>query len=625
MPPSAPSIALLGMGKMGTAMALRLRQHGVGVSIWNRTRSLADAVKSHDMPGTCSVGESVNATLDAAAADATVIITLSDTAAVQGVLERIGDKLRGRTVLNLTSGSPDDGRQIAAMLAAPALGVKAYIDGAYCGPPAKVRAGSGVLFLSSEAPHEVERLRSTLGLLGEVAFASGPVGASRALDYAVVDLALTGYASFLANIEMLEQERVDHAQLHEHVAKRLATLPGALKGLHARCTGERTDSAYAMEPSVTLATVRAWWASRLPYLHARAIPDDFPALLADLAARASGGVGGPHAQADVSRMQEVMRSPRAAMDGAAGAKRQRVGLGSVLSADAAFGADFRVVNVFARSTYAGNPTCVVFPPTGMDDTWMSKVAVETAQPTTSFVDIDAMTFRTFSPSGTELPILSGHSSLGVVAATMERLGERRPSPPPDALKFGSKYGEVQMARDGAFFELRLPIGSGASIAKTDAEPLRRALGVPDAAAVLNHGSVLGGKFLFCELAPAAFAALAPDVAAIRAMPDLVGVFVTAAGMPAAHGACTDRDHVDFSVRNFVPSLGIDEDVATGSIQAFLNPYWRARLSKPPDAPLYAWQNSRRGGLVRSRMGNGDDAHVLVAGECALSLRGVAPL
>ena len=33
------------------------------------------------------------------------------------------------------------------------------------------------------------------------------------------------------------------------------------------------------------------------------------------------------------------------------------------------------------------------------------------------------------------------------------------------------------------------------------------------------------------------------------------------------------ERVAFSTRNFVPSLGIDEDIATGSIQAFLNPYW----------------------------------------------------
>lgn len=48
----------------------------------------------------------------------------------------------------------------------------------------------------------------------------GKVGASRAIDYAVVDLALVCYTSFLSNVEMLEREGVDRAQLY---ARRLGS------------------------------------------------------------------------------------------------------------------------------------------------------------------------------------------------------------------------------------------------------------------------------------------------------------------------------------------------------------------------------------------------------------------
>ena len=317
-----------------------------------------------------------------------------------------------------------------------------------------------------------------------------------------------------------------------------------------------------------------------------------------------------------------MRPPAGAADAPNTPKRQKVAGGHEE-------APFRVVNVFTNATYGGNPTCVCFAPAGVSDEWRRRVAIETAQPTTSFVHIDAtrgiLAYRTFSPTGDELPILSGHSSLGVAAATMAHFAEQRSTSPPDALTFSTRFGDVSMVRDDEFIELSLPSGTGAAVASADAGPLRRALGVPDEASLLNHGSVLGGKFLFCEVTPHAFAALAPDVAAIRAMPGIVGVFATAKGMPQPHTACTEPTTVDFSVRNFVPSLGIDEDVATGSIQAFLYPYWAYKLGKAPGAPLYAWQNSRRGGLIRSRQRVGDSAHVLVAGGCALSLRGSAPL
>ena len=66
-----------------------------------------------------------------------------------------------------------------------------------------------------------------------------------------------------------------------------------------------------------------------------------------------------------------------------------------------------------------------------------------------------------------------------------------------------------------------------------------------------------------------------------------------------------------------------EDIATGSIQAFLNPYWADRLGwqGAQNVPLLCWQNSPRGGLIRSRQQA--DA-ILVAGHCAMSLRGTAP-
>jgi 3-hydroxyisobutyrate dehydrogenase-like beta-hydroxyacid dehydrogenase len=241
-----PSIALLGLGKMGYAMALRLREHGHAVSVWNRSPAKALELQALSLPGACVVSETAAAAVSATAADSAVLLVLSDAAACMETIHSLGDAVRGRTIVNLTSGSPDDGRQVASALAAPALGVRAYVDGAYCGPPAKVRQGAGVLFVSSSNAAEVSRLAPALGLLGEVAFA-GPVGASRALDYAVVDLVLVAYNSLFANVEMLQRERVTPAQLHEHVAKRLATLPAALEALHGRCSAERSDAAYTTQ------------------------------------------------------------------------------------------------------------------------------------------------------------------------------------------------------------------------------------------------------------------------------------------------------------------------------------------------------------------------------------------
>lgn len=255
---------------------------------------------------------------------------------------------------------------------------------------------------------------------------------------------------------------------------------------------------------------------------------------------------------------------------------------------------------------------------------MSRMAATTNTPTTSFYHDASRSFRTFTPSGEELGLISGHSTLGIAAAVAHRTGHR------GELRLASRYGEVRTRCDGDLFEVRLPSGTGDAIDEVPLAPLAAALGVR-AADVACHGSVLGGSYVFAEVAPEAFAAMEPNVAAIRSLAHgSVGVFVTAAGMvsrlrghtPECCVADGAPSEADFTVRNFLPKVGIDEDIATGSIQAHLHAYWGAKLGKR-HKPLLCLQASRRGGFVRSR-GTGD-GHVYVAGQCAFSFSGTLPL
>ena len=167
-------------------------------------------------------------------------------------------------------------------------------------------------------------------------------------------------------------------------------------------------------------------------------------------------------------------------------------------------ADFQVVDVFTQQTFAGNPTCVCFPPSSasVDEAWMSKVARETSQPTTSFVDDTKSSFRTFSAKGEELPLLSGHSSLGIAAALTMRNGEQQHS-------LSSKYGQVSLTSDGKVCEIAFPEGSGELVGAAALEPLAKALGVREAD-VRAHGSFMGGKFCFLELSAESLASQARE-------------------------------------------------------------------------------------------------------------------
>ena len=104
--------------------------------------------------------------------------------------------------------------------------------------------------------------------------------------------------------------------------------------------------------------------------------------------------------------------------------------------------------------------------------------------------------------------------------------------------------------------------------------------------------------------------VAPDMRALAKLAiGAGGVIVTAAG----------EGEIDYVARFFAPSVGIDEDPVTGSIQCTLAPYWGARLGK---SVLRAQQLSARGGSLRCTL---DGSRVRIAGEAKLYVRGALEL
>jgi len=298
-----------GLGSMGMAISRRLRECGHRVVAWNRSEAKSAALAAEDFPGSCLAAPSPIAALDAAGSTDLVIVCLSDTSVVERLLMEPGMHayLEGKVVANLTSGSPDDGRSVGRLLKANVPSLGGYIDGAICGAPAKARVGQAQLFLSSEDERTLEPHRELLSSLGRVTFSPG-IGASRALDYAVVDLAFVNALSFLSNAPLLEREGVDPAQVLEQMKQRLETVPGFLEHCQASIEAqhsERSEDQYRKNVTASLGTWRNFWASRLPYLEQNKINSDLPRFAIAMLDKAIGDQG-QHAAADVTRLQEVM-------------------------------------------------------------------------------------------------------------------------------------------------------------------------------------------------------------------------------------------------------------------------------------------------------------------------------
>lgn len=306
-------VCILGLGKMGTAAARRFQEKGHVVSIWNRSRVRTNDLLAERSPSPFIVASTPADAIAACTRSAVVLLLVSSIPAACSVLRQggVGTALKGRTLVNLVSGNPDEGREVARLVAEISDGEAKLLDGAYCGPPKQMRSGQGQLFVSGEQPKVFDDVASLLSLLGTAEFC-GDIGTSRALDYAVVDLAFVNLLSFMSNAAMLEREGVDMEQFFRCATGRLANVPGSLK-LHNMKMASRNESDYLANPTATLKTWRNFWASRLPYNNSHGIPSHLTNFAVQLLDDASGGMEGTHADADVTRLQEIVRHGKSSL------------------------------------------------------------------------------------------------------------------------------------------------------------------------------------------------------------------------------------------------------------------------------------------------------------------------
>ena len=159
-------VAVLGTGKMGTAMARRLHEQGHAVHLWNRTPARAEHV---------GVG-SVYATPEQAAGRAQVVLSvLTGTEAVRQVY--LGDygalSARGeRVCVDVTTCSPEVHVEVAE--AAAEQGVT-FMEAPVLGSIPAAESGSLLLLVGGEDA-AVDGARPVLDALGEVRHI-GPLGA----------------------------------------------------------------------------------------------------------------------------------------------------------------------------------------------------------------------------------------------------------------------------------------------------------------------------------------------------------------------------------------------------------------------------------------------------------------
>jgi PhzF family phenazine biosynthesis protein len=256
------------------------------------------------------------------------------------------------------------------------------------------------------------------------------------------------------------------------------------------------------------------------------------------------------------------------------------------------------VDAFTGELFAGNPAGVCILSAFLADSIMQKIAVENRHSNTAFVvpradgDFD---LRWFTPKIED--DLCGHATL----ASAYVLALRKHKVWPVCFHTRSGMLTVAQGEDKDSFAMDFPA--------RPPQPCETPVGLFPALGVRTALVTKSRDYLVVVDHAEQVRALSPDIAALAKLDAGSGTIVTAPG----------EGDVDYVCRFFAPSIGIDEDPATGSIHCTLAPYWAARLGK---ASLRAQQLSARGGSMQSTI-NGD--RVKIAGRARLYLHGTLEL
>jgi PhzF family phenazine biosynthesis protein len=256
-----------------------------------------------------------------------------------------------------------------------------------------------------------------------------------------------------------------------------------------------------------------------------------------------------------------------------------------------------VVDAFTDQPFRGNPAAVVLTDDALPEQWMQSVAAEMKHSETAFVQPrgdGAFDLRWFTPT-VEVD-LCGHATLAsahVLFAT-GRLEESKTA------VFHTRGGELRAEHAGADgVTLDFPLAE--PVPESPKPALFAALDVAPSEFLRTDGD-----FFMCVVDDArTVRECAPDFAALGALTDVRGVYVTAKG----------DEGYDIVSRCFAPRVGIDEDPATGSMHCVLAGYWCPRLGTDE---LRAYQASARGAAM-TVVRKGD--RVLLTGHATTVLEG----
>ena len=213
------TVAVVGTGRMGSAMARALARAGHSVVVHNRT-----AGPARDLAAELG-GRAVASPAEAAAAADVTITMLADDAAVRSVFSGpdglAAGAHRGGVLVDMSTVLPDAIRSVEAAVRATGSGL---LDAPVSGSVTLAESGQLTLMVGGEA-EDLERARPALESLAKAIFHMGPLGSGAVMKLAVNTVIFGLNGALAEGLVLAEAAGVDRAVAYDVIAAGAAGAP----------------------------------------------------------------------------------------------------------------------------------------------------------------------------------------------------------------------------------------------------------------------------------------------------------------------------------------------------------------------------------------------------------------
>ncbi len=195
-------MTVVGAGRMGSALTRALLASGYPVTVWNRTPSRAESLRE--------AGATIALELeDAVAASDVTVMSVANQAVVGELLDAADapTTLRGKTLIQLTTGTPADGRRGQAYAVEHGI---AYLDGAIMAYPRTIGTDAAVILFSG-TQDVFSAQEPLLRTLGTPHYAGADAGLAAVSDAALLSFFFATVAGFLHGANVSKAAGIDVA------------------------------------------------------------------------------------------------------------------------------------------------------------------------------------------------------------------------------------------------------------------------------------------------------------------------------------------------------------------------------------------------------------------------------